>query len=438
MAWYRENNNTINSKQWQRQYQLINDTCWGDEIRVPWNKGSASWQTMGADLEAKEEWTNGRRGAGRDQETVISQEEVQGVFPINPVKIPSHFTSWPLLLSLSLCLATSRANTGFKVLTSNRLSAGWADRFILTHTLPSLSMPPSRTWWRGWMVLGMLGTIPWRTTCICATLCSSLGCRPHVIWQIGTGAFQRGTRSLTVDPPPTPSVYWLCHHPPPSPSHYYFHNFLRLQDIKSTSLELHSIAQSLRLDSHEHTFSRPSLHFVLSCDGPDHHLRLWQFLAVWPRDLCLTQSPSCSDLFLSARLWLPDISPFILILDPHDLLFHFMFPFTFPSSYSHSSYTHKFISLRLSQISNPPLFLSNSSHPLFPLSGMLPRTPFRPYWLIWLVDRLWPVDINVTVLGTWNLRSGQPPLFPSSQVQFQVREVLSSCLYLCLSSFSSL
>ena len=48
---------------------------------------------MGADLEVKEEWTNGRRGAGRDQKTVISQEEVQGVFPIDPVEVPSHFTS---------------------------------------------------------------------------------------------------------------------------------------------------------------------------------------------------------------------------------------------------------------------------------------------------------------------------------------------------------
>ena len=42
---------------------------------------------------AKEEQTNGRRGAGRDQETVISQEEVQGGFPIDPVEISSHFTS---------------------------------------------------------------------------------------------------------------------------------------------------------------------------------------------------------------------------------------------------------------------------------------------------------------------------------------------------------
>ena len=48
---------------------------------------------IGADLEAKEERTNGRRGAGRDWETVISQEEVQGVFPIDPVEVPSHFTS---------------------------------------------------------------------------------------------------------------------------------------------------------------------------------------------------------------------------------------------------------------------------------------------------------------------------------------------------------
>ena len=39
---------------------------------------------MGANLEAKEERANGRRGAGRDQETVISQEEVQGVFPYRP------------------------------------------------------------------------------------------------------------------------------------------------------------------------------------------------------------------------------------------------------------------------------------------------------------------------------------------------------------------
>ena len=45
---------------------------------------------MGADLEAKKEWANSRRGAGRDQEIVISQEEVQGVFPIDPVEIPSH------------------------------------------------------------------------------------------------------------------------------------------------------------------------------------------------------------------------------------------------------------------------------------------------------------------------------------------------------------
>ena len=48
---------------------------------------------MGAILEVKEEWTNGRRGAGRDRETVISWEEVQGVFPIDPVEVPSHFTS---------------------------------------------------------------------------------------------------------------------------------------------------------------------------------------------------------------------------------------------------------------------------------------------------------------------------------------------------------
>ena len=48
---------------------------------------------MGADLEAKEEQTNGRRGAGRDRETVINLEEVQGSFPINPIEFPSHFTS---------------------------------------------------------------------------------------------------------------------------------------------------------------------------------------------------------------------------------------------------------------------------------------------------------------------------------------------------------
>ena len=56
------------------------------------NRRSASWQMMGANLEVKEEQTNGRRGTGRDQETVISWEEVQGVFPIDPVEIPSHFT----------------------------------------------------------------------------------------------------------------------------------------------------------------------------------------------------------------------------------------------------------------------------------------------------------------------------------------------------------
>ena len=56
------------------------------------NRRSASQQMMGANLEAKEERANGRRGAGRDQETVISQEEVQGVFPIDPAKISSHFT----------------------------------------------------------------------------------------------------------------------------------------------------------------------------------------------------------------------------------------------------------------------------------------------------------------------------------------------------------
>ena len=44
---------------------------------------------MGADLEAKEERANGRRGAGRDQESVISQGEVQGVFPIDPVESPA-------------------------------------------------------------------------------------------------------------------------------------------------------------------------------------------------------------------------------------------------------------------------------------------------------------------------------------------------------------
>ena len=58
-----------------------------------WNRGSASRRTMGADLEAKEERANGRGGAGRDRETVISWKEVQGVFPINPVEFPSHFTS---------------------------------------------------------------------------------------------------------------------------------------------------------------------------------------------------------------------------------------------------------------------------------------------------------------------------------------------------------
>ena len=48
---------------------------------------------MGADLEAKEERANGRRGAGRDRETIINQKEVQGVFSIDPVEFPSHFTS---------------------------------------------------------------------------------------------------------------------------------------------------------------------------------------------------------------------------------------------------------------------------------------------------------------------------------------------------------
>ena len=48
---------------------------------------------MGADLEAKEEQANGRRGAGRDRETVISWKEVQESFPIDPIEFPSHFTS---------------------------------------------------------------------------------------------------------------------------------------------------------------------------------------------------------------------------------------------------------------------------------------------------------------------------------------------------------
>ena len=48
---------------------------------------------MGADLEVKEERANGRRDAGRDRETVISRKEVQGVFSIDPVEFPSHFTS---------------------------------------------------------------------------------------------------------------------------------------------------------------------------------------------------------------------------------------------------------------------------------------------------------------------------------------------------------
>ena len=46
---------------------------------------------MGADLEVKEQ-ANGRRGARRDRETIISWEEVQGIFPIDPVEIPNHFT----------------------------------------------------------------------------------------------------------------------------------------------------------------------------------------------------------------------------------------------------------------------------------------------------------------------------------------------------------
>ena len=45
---------------------------------------------MGANLGAKKEWTNGRRGAGRDRETVISQGKVQEIFPIDSVKVPSH------------------------------------------------------------------------------------------------------------------------------------------------------------------------------------------------------------------------------------------------------------------------------------------------------------------------------------------------------------
>ena len=58
-----------------------------------WNRGSASRQMMGADLGAKKEQTNSRRGAGRDWEIIISQGKVQGIFPIDPVKVPSHFTS---------------------------------------------------------------------------------------------------------------------------------------------------------------------------------------------------------------------------------------------------------------------------------------------------------------------------------------------------------
>ena len=90
-----------------------------------WNRGSVSRQMMGADLEAKEERANGRRGVGRDRETVISQKEVQGVFPIDSVEIPSHLLFDRYSSHHCYALRHQGQILGSRTIpASNRLSAG--------------------------------------------------------------------------------------------------------------------------------------------------------------------------------------------------------------------------------------------------------------------------------------------------------------------------
>ena len=75
---------------------------------------------MGADLGVKKEQTNSRRGAGRDQETVISQGKVQGIFPIDPVEVPSRllfdsYSSLHYYITKTVFLQSYKVNQSAKV-----------------------------------------------------------------------------------------------------------------------------------------------------------------------------------------------------------------------------------------------------------------------------------------------------------------------------------